>query len=166
MKAIEYEKEAKAMLTQTVEYALRAMVYLANCEGNSLATSEISVGTKVPPAYLSKVLQQLRQGGLLTTIRGAAGGIRLAKPSTEITILNVVNAIEPLQRIRSCPLGLRTHLGKLCPLHSRLDAVLAATEEVFAKTTLAELLRTPGQVTPLCDTAFPQVVGTIGGLPK
>ena len=64
----------------------------------------------------------------------------------------MVNAVEPLQRIRTCPLGISTHGSQLCPLHRRIDAVLAVVEEQFARTTLAEILSEPGANMPLCET--------------
>ena len=51
----------------------------------------------------------------------------LAKPPGELTILEVVNAVEPIGRIKTCPLGLSSHGVNLCPLHRRLDAALAAS---------------------------------------
>ena len=58
----------------------------------------------------------------------------------EVTVLDVVNAVDPIRRIKKCPLGLAAHGVKLCPMHSRLDAALEAIEELFGNTTLAELL--------------------------
>ena len=74
----------------------------------------------------------------------------LAKPVEEITILEVVNAVEPIQRIRTCPLGLSAHGVRLCPLHKRLDNALATVEAAFADTTLAEILAEPTRSVPLC----------------
>ena len=67
------------MFSQTVEYALRAMIYLAQCSDKLQATEEIARVTKVPPAYLSKVLQAMAKGGLVVSQRGLHGGFRLAK---------------------------------------------------------------------------------------
>jgi DNA-binding IscR family transcriptional regulator len=67
-----------------------------------------------------------------------------------MTILEVVNAVEPLQRIRTCPLGLAAHGVHLCPLHSRLDRALATVEAALGSTTLAEVLAEPTRSVPLC----------------
>jgi DNA-binding IscR family transcriptional regulator len=75
----------------------------------------------------------------------------LARGTDELTILDVVNAVDPIQRIRSCPLGLESHGVRLCPLHRRLDNALAMMEKAFRQTTLAEVLAEPSQSTPLCD---------------
>jgi DNA-binding IscR family transcriptional regulator len=71
-----------------------------------------------------------------------------------LTILEVVNAVEPVQRIRTCPLGLAAHGVHLCPLHSRLDAALATVEAALGSSTLAELLAEPTRSVPLCP--FPR----------
>jgi DNA-binding IscR family transcriptional regulator len=80
-------------------------------------------------------------------------------PSTSdnpaLTILEVVNAVEPIGRIRECPLGLAAHGARLCPLHKRLDNALAMVEAAFRRTTLAEILAEPTKSRPLCE--FPSV---------
>jgi DNA-binding IscR family transcriptional regulator len=75
----------------------------------------------------------------------------LAKAPSALTILEVVNAVEPLGRIRQCPLGLTAHGVRLCPLHRRLDGALAMVEEAFRQTTLAEILAEPSASHPLCE---------------
>ena len=143
------------MISQTVEYALRAAVHLASKAPEAQTTDEIAVVTRVPRAYLSKVLQSLSRGGIVQSQRGLGGGMTLAKPAEGITILEVLNAVEPIQRIRTCPLGLAAHGVHLCPLHRRLDDALATVEEAFANSTLAEILAEPSRSTPLC--AFPSL---------
>lgn len=139
------------MFSQTVEYALRAVVYLANEAPAARTTDQIAIATKVPKAYLSKVLQGLARHDIVHTQRGVGGGITLCKTPVELTILEVVNAVEPIERIHSCPLGLVTHGKHLCPLHRRMDDALASVEEAFGSTTLAEILAEPTSSTPLCE---------------
>ena len=69
-----------------------------------------------------------------------------------VTILDVVNAVAPLERIRECPLGLKSHT-ELCPLHAELDRAYAATEAAFASVTIEQLLNSTSPVVPLCDLA-------------
>lgn len=140
------------MLSQTVEYALRAVVYLASEAPESRTTIQISEATQTPPAYLSKVLQALGKAGLVRSQRGARGGVCLEARPEELTILDVVNAVDPIKRIASCPLGLASHGVRLCPLHRRMDDALGHVEAAFAATTLAEVLADPTQPTPLCET--------------
>jgi DNA-binding IscR family transcriptional regulator len=70
----------------------------------------------------------------------------------EISILDVVNAVDPVERIRHCPLGLTSHTS-LCPLHKELDRAYAATEAAFARVTIGELLRSTSKIVPLCEVS-------------
>jgi len=139
------------MFSQTVEYALRAVVYLASQAPEARTTGQIHRATKVEQTYLSKVLQGLAKKGIVTTRRGIGGGVALAKSPEKLTILDVVNAVEPIKRIKTCPLGLSGHGVRLCPLHKRMDAALASVEAAFRDTTLAEVLAEPSASVPLCD---------------
>jgi Rrf2 family protein len=139
------------MFSQTVEYALRAVVHLAAQSPQAQTTDQIAEATLVPKPYLSKVLQGLRRAGVVDSQRGVGGGIALVKTPKELTILEVVNAVEPIVRIRTCPLGLPMHGVRLCPLHRRVDNALAMVEQAFGSTTLAEILADPSPSVPLCD---------------
>jgi Rrf2 family protein len=139
------------MFSQTVEYALRAVVYLAYQAPAPQTTDQIHAATRVKKAYLSKVLQNLVRHGLVHSQRGVGGGMTLARGPEAMTILDVINAVEPLTRITTCPLGLQAHGVRLCPLHRRLDNALAMVETAFAQTTLAEVLAEPTSSPPLCE---------------
>lgn len=141
------------MLTQTVEYALRALVALAAKSDQPQSTAQLAEITKVPGPYLSKVLQLLTREGLVEAHRGVRGGFSLSRPAKKITILEAVNAVDPIQRIKVCPLGLEAHGKRLCPLHKKMDAALAQMEKAFGSTTLADVLAEPSPSVPLC--AFP-----------
>lgn len=143
------------MFSQTVEYALRAVVYLAGDRETARTSGEIAGMTRVPQAYLSKVLKSLSEAGLLHSQRGVGGGFTLAKDPRELTILEVVAAVDPIRRIHTCPLGISTHGTQLCPLHRRLDDALASVEQAFGTTTLAEVLADPNPSIPLCE--FPKI---------
>lgn len=130
------------MLSQTTEYALRAVAYLAEA-GRAQNLHQIAEKTQVPEAYLAKVLRSLAAAGVLHSQRGVKGGYELAQAPAALSLLEVVNAVDPIQRIFSCPLGLEAHRHALCPLHERVDKALAAFEEEFRRTTLADLLTKP-----------------------
>ena len=140
------------MFSRTVEYALRAVIHLAHESPRPRTTAQIAAATRVPKGYLVKVLQGLAKRGLVETQRGVGGGVSLARPPDQLTILDVVNAVEPVGRIATCPLGLPNHGANLCPLHRRMDAALAVVEEALRASTLAEVLAEPTAVSvPLCD---------------
>jgi Rrf2 family nitric oxide-sensitive transcriptional repressor len=147
------------VFSQTVEYALRAVVHLASEAPGGRTTDQIAKVTRVPRAYLSKVLQSLAHGGIVNSQRGLGGGMTLARAPDELTILEVVNAVEPIRRIRSCPLGLAAHGVQLCPLHKRLDNALAMVEEAFGSSTVAEVLAEPTRSKPLCPFPNAKIEG-------
>jgi len=140
------------MFSQTVEYALRAVIHLAHEAPAARTTAQIAEATRVPKDYLSKILQNLAKKGILQTQRGVGGGISLTKSPHEVTILDVVNAVEPIERFHTCPLKLPNHGTHLCPLHKRMDAAMALVEDAFRNSTLAEVLADPNSASvPLCD---------------
>jgi Rrf2 family protein len=138
------------MLSQTVEYALRAVTHIALRAPEPCTTEEVAASTQVPKAYLSKVLQSLRRAGVLNSQRGVGGGMTLVKSAAELTVLDIVNAVEPIQRIHTCPLGLAAHGNQLCSLHRRIDNAIQLVEQAFASTTIAEILAEPNPSVPLC----------------
>ncbi|MBI4903089.1 MAG: Rrf2 family transcriptional regulator [Acidobacteria bacterium] len=138
------------MFSQTAEYALRAMVVLANADGEPRTTHQIATASQVPPDYLSKVMQSLGRAGLVSAQRGKNGGFTLLKTPRELTILQIINAVDPIRRIETCPLGIPQHGVRLCALHRKLDNALEMVEKVFGSTTLLEMIDQPAWNKPLC----------------
>jgi Rrf2 family transcriptional regulator, nitric oxide-sensitive transcriptional repressor len=139
------------MFSQTVEYALRAVTHLAITPDRVHPTSEIAEATKVPLPYLSKVLQSLQRQKIVIVKRGLHGGYSILKPPQELTLYEVVQAVDPIQRITTCPLELASHGKRLCSLHKKLDQAMADMEQAFRTTSLHELVTHPGPSKPLCD---------------
>ncbi len=138
------------MLPKTAEYALRAAVCLGRLPLRTESADQLALETKVPRRYLHKVLQDLVRAKLVRSQSGPGGGYALARSTDKITILDVVNAVAPLERIRHCPLGLPSH-KRLCPLHAELDRVYASAEQALSRVTIAELLRSTSSIVPLCE---------------
>lgn len=141
------------MFSQTTEYALRAMALLAYYPEQLVPTPTLAEETKVPPTYLAKVLQQLSGADLITGRRGVGGGYRLNRAPEQINLLDVINAVAPIKRISSCPLGLTDHGSNLCPLHRRMDSAAKVIIELFEGVTLADLVNQREGSRPLCDKA-------------
>lgn len=148
------------MVSQTAEYALRAVVALAGRPETSLTTQQIAEATKVPAGYLSKVMQALGRAGLVTSQRGLHGGFLLTRPLEKISVLDVIGAVDPIKRIERCPLGLPQHGANLCPLHKRIDRAIAMVEKEFRDATMADLLAEPTESKPLCHGLTPTAVAT------
>lgn len=143
------------MLSRTAEYALRAVTSLAAGDESAISADVLAKKTKVPRRYLTRVMQALAAAGLVSSRSGPGGGYLLAKDATQLSILDVVNAVAPLERIRTCPLGLDSHTS-LCPLHAELDRAYAATETAFASVTISQLLSSTSSIVALCEEPNPE----------
>ncbi len=139
------------MLSKTAEYALRAVACLAAQESEPAPADFLAGKTKVPRRYLHRVLQDLVAADLVCSKSGPGGGYLLAANPGTITMLDVVNAVAPLERIRECPLGLTSHTN-LCPLHAELDKAYEATETAFRNVTIQQLLNSTNPIVPLCES--------------
>ena len=139
------------MVTQTAEYALRAAVWLAQQPMLPASSASIAQATQIPRRYLHHVLQALVHAGLVCSYPGPGGGYQLARAPEAITILDIINAVSPLPRIRQCPLGLTGHGTHLCPLHRALDQATALVERAFRSVRLADLLPKKTGASALCN---------------
>ena len=106
-------------ITRQADYALRAMLYLAKLEdGKKAATSKIAEEKEIPPSFLAKIISQLSIAGLIRTSRGAHGGVELAQKPEEISLLDVVEAIDGPISLNECTSDPSVCLfGNHCPLH-------------------------------------------------
>lgn len=90
-------------ITRQADYAVRAMVYLAQLGPEQRApTGQIAKEKSIPPSFLAKIVSQLSVAGLLQTFRGASGGVSLAKSANEISLLDVVEAIDGPILLNDC----------------------------------------------------------------
>lgn len=123
-------------------------MFLASRHNKFTSRIEISTATQVPHDYLLKVLTLLSSTSIVESQRGPGGGYRLAVFPSDLSALEVVEAVDTIPRITECPLGIPEH-EKLCPLHRLLDDASRTVEEAFARTAISDLLpkRRPGQ----CD---------------
>lgn len=106
-------------ITRQADYALRAMLYLTRLEPNQrAATSQIAADQHIPPSFLAKIISQLSIAGLIHTSRGARGGVSLARPPEEISILEVVESIDGPLALNECTQNPSACVfGESCPLH-------------------------------------------------
>ena len=140
------------MFSQTAEYALRAVVWLADhVDDGPAGHSVIAEDAKVPPTYLAKVLQSLAKAKIVSSRRGVGGGYTLNHDPSELTVLDVVNAVDPIKRIHGCPLKLASHGKKLCGMHSRLDNAVALVEVALRESTIADILGETSRPKPMVD---------------
>ncbi len=111
-------------ITRQADYALRAMLYLARNEkfekdNKKATTSQIAKDQEIPASFLAKIISQLSIAGLIDTTRGASGGVSLKKDKKEITLLDVVEAIDGPITLNECTQNPKIcTFGETCPLHS------------------------------------------------
>ncbi len=105
-------------ITRQADYALRAVIFLSRLNGEEKAsTSAIAEKQKIPPSFLAKIVSQLSLAGLIQTSRGARGGVSLARKPEEISVLDVIEAIDGPVMLNECA-GNTTScpFGENCPL--------------------------------------------------
>jgi len=131
------------MLSQTVEYALRAMSHLAAIAGACASSGALAEATHAPHGYLSKIMRDLVCAQLVTSYRGRHGGFALARDPDTISVLDIVNAVSPRRRAERDGPEADTD-----PLRACLDDVLARAEDALARATLRSLLTAGRRVNP------------------
>ena len=90
-------------ITRQADYAVRAVLYLANLGTNErAATSTVAEEQRIPPSFLAKIISQLSIAGLLHTSRGARGGVTLAREPQDISLLEVIEAIDGPIQLNEC----------------------------------------------------------------
>ena len=113
------------MLTQTGEYALRALVYMARKgEEGFCGVKEIATATGVPSNYLAKILQQLARAKVLESQKGFGGGFKVARKLSKISLMDIIDPLERIDKFRQCVLGQRLCNDQVaCPLHHTWKAI-------------------------------------------
>lgn len=132
-------------LTSFTDYALRTLMRLAADPDRSFTTEEIARTFAISRHHLTKVVQQLAEGGFITTQRGAGGGIRLAGPASEITLGAVVRRLESPASLVECfrDDGGSCVMTETCHLRPRLARAREAFLADLDTTTLAECAWSP-----------------------
>jgi Rrf2 family protein len=128
------------MISQTAQYALRAIVCLAVRPQVSLTTGQLAEMTKVSPEYLSKVMQSLVRADLVTSKPGKAGGFSLKASLETLSVLNVVEAIDSFTSSEPCSLEIQSYGNVLRPLHQRLVQINASVRKECSKILIKDLL--------------------------
>lgn len=130
------------MLTDTAEYALRAVLFLARQkQGAHVSAAHVADELGLPRNYLSKVLRRLARRGLLESSRGPAGGFRLAVPADEMTLGAALEPFYDFSVDERCLLGHRRCSDRdPCVAHERWKRVAGEFREFFQETTVRELI--------------------------
>jgi Rrf2 family transcriptional regulator, iron-sulfur cluster assembly transcription factor len=128
------------MLGQAVGYAATALGYIATAGGRPLLVREIAEACDIPAAYLAKIVNSLRRQGLVDTQRGVGGGVTLARPANQITLLDLCKAMDdPIVENRCMLANAECSEDRACPAHKFWAAHRGRAIEFLGKTTVADL---------------------------
>ncbi len=129
------------ILSNTCNYGIRAALYIAmNEDRKYVPIKEISEKLNISFHFLTKILQKLTQQNIMVSFRGPNGGVALAKPTSEISLLDIVYTIDGSQLFENCLLGLnQCDDSKPCPLHHKWAAVREKLYQAFLDTSLQEM---------------------------
>lgn len=129
------------LLSRACEYGLRAALYLASLKENGyVSIRSISEELDISFPFLTKIFQKLTQAGMLDSFRGPNGGVTFTRPATDITLKEIIVAIDGPELFTECVLGLPgCGEQKPCPLHDRWAQERARIEDMFSNTSLAEM---------------------------
>ena len=128
-------------LAKTTGYAIAAMSHLDLPGGQPAGLRQIARKAHVPYAYLAKRMPELVAAGLVRSMRGKHGGVLLARPPGEITLLQISEAVEARRWLGRCLLGLVTCSDeRACPAHEFWKEARAQVELTLRRTTLADVI--------------------------
>ncbi len=128
------------MLSRTGEYALRAMIHLAQHSDDwPIPGKQIAAATGIPAKYLAKVLGDLVRVGILSSARGKCGGFRMSRSSKTVRLLDVLTPFEHFA-VQRCPFGNRQCSDEHpCLAHDQWKKVIAAEQDFLRKTSVYDV---------------------------
>ena len=130
--------------SRACEYGIRAMLYLATQPkaGGPVLVRDVAQDLKIPSPFLSKIVQTLAREGLINSQKGPGGGITLARPASEIRLIQVVEAIDDLEFTQACVLGLPDcGDSKPCPVHEQWGKIRERIRKMLESRTIARFAK-------------------------
>ncbi len=137
-------------LTRGGEYGIRGVLYLAQQnDGRVSMLSAIAKTQDVPPRFLAKIFQALAKAGVVKSHRGAKGGFSLARPANEITIRDVIEAVEGPVLLNVCLTGAgECTRDEICPMHGVWSEAQDKMMSVLASSNFADLAKAAVRMNP------------------
>lgn len=129
------------MLSKTCEYALRAMIFIAQQSkgGDMVNIKEISSNINSPQLFIAKILQGLSKQGFLQSAKGRYGGFYISDQEAEKSLADIVKAIDGDKMFNGCGLGLAfCSETNPCPIHNEYKEARDKLQEIYGKTTLKQ----------------------------
>ena len=134
-------------LTRKTDYALVALAYLARWEQGCVSARDIAARVRIPLPVLMSILSQLARRGLVISTRGAKGGYRLARSPDQITLADLIDAVEGPVRLTACCMGHgevrepECDLEAVCDVKQPLQAVQRRLEAFLSEVRLSDIAR-------------------------
>ncbi|MDQ7042703.1 MAG: Rrf2 family transcriptional regulator [Sulfurimonas sp.] len=127
-------------LNNTTQYAIRMLSYMANRSDKLQNATELSATLHIPYKFLTKIMTELVKANFIISIRGREGGYKLAKPASEIMLLDILNQFGELIEENQCILGIGTcDSEKKCSLHDQWVKPKEMMIKMFSETSLENL---------------------------
>ncbi len=132
-------------LTRFTDYGLRTLIYLALRPDELASIAQISGAYRISENHMIKVVHHLSLAGLIETVRGRNGGMRLARPASDIGLGDVVRATEHSLALVECQAGEPCAIGGVCRLQGIMDEALESMLAVLDRYSLADVIGADGQ---------------------
>ena len=129
-------------LSRSTDYAIRSLVYLATAKGAGTTLECIAEQQDTPQHFLSKLMGSLRKAGMVRSRRGVGGGYELARKADEITLLDVIEAVEGPLFLNDCLIGPGIcPRDTFCPVHPAWIEIQDSFEEILKKYTIQSFIQ-------------------------
>ena len=127
-----------SFFSKKCEYGLQAVLYLAVLEEDYICSSEeISNKLSIPKEFTSKILQNLTESGLIESRKGKSGGFKIAKETSQIKLIDIVEAIDGVEIFSNCVMGFQHCTSeKKCPLHNEWDIIITKAYLMLSRETI------------------------------
>ena len=141
-------------VTRAGEYGIIGLLYLARQpDRRTVMVEEIAAAEGVPKSFLAKIFQSLSKRGMIQSVRGARGGFRLAKPASQITVLEIINCVETGFALQKCVTSnprcvVADRKVGACALCGIFSEAQQQVNDVLSRTTIADLLKRQAQPAP------------------
>ena len=128
------------MITRKTEYAIRTLWELSQRPDNLMTATQVAQKQNIPPKYLPQIVAELSQAGLLHSLRGYGGGIKLGKSAGDISLFNIIEAVQGSPKLFECHEGSAGCTGPTdCTLSLVYERALKAMTQVFMDTRLCDI---------------------------
>jgi Rrf2 family protein len=127
-------------LTRAADYAVRAMIHMANSDAGRSSLKDLAAAADVSPAFLSKVLQRLVHAGLIVSYRGKKGGFELLDPGRAASLYEILEALDGVPELNVCLLPGGCSRTQACAAHNIWQDCQARIREILSAATLENLV--------------------------